>query len=520
MYRLLLDYREIDFIFCKKKNPSLFKKLNNSNYICLLKRIWIKKNMKNENHDMPIEEFRKNGHELIDWIADYLKNVEQYPVLAQVQPGSVKDQLPSEPPNEGENIKDIMNDVNEIIMPGMTHWNHPNFMSYFNSTASGPAILGDFISSAFNINGMIWKTSPASTELEEKVMDWLRQMLKLPESFFGLIYDLASVSSMHAIAAAREQAKKMNSDYDISKLRIYCSEHAHSSIDKSVITLGLSLESIIKIKVDDHFRMIPSELDNKIREDLLSGYQPFCVVATVGTTSTTSIDPVDRIGAISKKHKLWLHVDAAHAGSAAIVPEIRPILSGVEDADSLVLNPHKWLFVPVDLSVLYTTKPEILKEAFSIVPEYLKTDEESEVINYMDYGIQLGRKFRSLKLWFLIRYFGVSGLQNIIREHLRLGELFSDFIDRHENFERLAPTPLSTVCFRAIPGINMNKEEINAFNKKLMDEINNSGKLFLSHTKLNGNYAIRLSISGIRTTEKHVLNAWNLIQEKLALLEN
>ena len=476
--------------------------------------------MKNENLDMPIDEFRKNGHELIDWIADYLENVEEYPVFSQEKPGSIKKKLPPEPPKNGESIQNIMNDVNEIIMPGMTHWNHPNFMSYFNSTASGPAILGDFLSSAFNINGMIWKTSPASTELEETVLDWLRQMLKLPKSFLGLIYDLASVSSMHAIAAAREEAKKTNSNYDISKLRIYCSEHAHSSIDKSVITLGIPLESIIKIKVDDHFRMISSELDNRIREDLLSGYQPFCVVATVGTTSTTSIDPLSRIVSITKKHNLWLHVDAAHAGSAAIVPEIRPILSGVEDADSLVLNPHKWLFVPIDLSVLFIKRPNVLKQTFSLVPEYLKTDEESEVINYMDYGIQLGRKFRSLKLWFLIRYFGVSGLQNIIREHLRLGELFADFIDRHEKFERLAPTPLSTVCFRAVPDSQMSEEELNSFNKTLMDEINDSGKLFLSHTKLKGKFTIRLSISGIKTIERHIFNAWELIQKKLEFLKN
>ncbi|MCB0750856.1 MAG: amino acid decarboxylase, partial [Ignavibacteriae bacterium] len=351
--------------------------------------------------------------------------------------------------------------------------------------------------------------------------NWFRQMLQLPEKFFGIIYDLASVSSMHAIAAAREQAKTNFANFDITKLRLYCSEHAHSSIEKSVITLGLPLEAVVKIKCDDQFRMIPSELDEAIRNDIENNYQPFCVVATVGTTSTTSIDPVDRISQISKKYNLWLHVDAAHAGSAAIVPEVRPILSGVEDADTMVVNPHKWLFVPIDLSVLFTSKPEVIKKAFSIVPEYLKTDEESKVINYMDYGIQLGRKFRSLKLWFLIRYFGVQGLQNIIREHLRLGELFADLIDRHSNFERLAPTPLSTICFRTLPNNKMSEDDLNDFNKNLMDEINNSGKLFLSHTKLNGKFAIRLTISGIRTTEKNVLDAWELIQEKFnSLIKN
>jgi len=470
--------------------------------------------------DMPIEEFREQGHKLIDFIADYFENLEEKPVLAQIQPGDVKSKLPENPPQKGEKIENIFKDINRIIMPGMTHWNHPNFMAYFNSTASAPAILGDFLSSAFNINGMIWKTAPASTELEEVVLDWFRQMLQLPKKFFGIIYDLASVSSMHAIAAAREQAKSAFPNFDINKLKLYCSEHAHSSIEKGVITLGLPLSAVVKIKSDDQFRMIPSELEEAIKNDVKNNFQAFCVVATVGTTSTTSIDPVDRISLIARKYNLWLHVDAAHAGSAAIVPEVRTILSGVEDADSIVVNPHKWLFVPIDLSVLFTSKAEIIKKAFSIVPEYLKTDEESKVINYMDYGIQLGRKFRSLKLWFLIRFFGLEGLQNIIREHLRLGELFADFIDRHPNFERLAPTPLSTVCFRAVPNKEMTEDELNEFNKNLMDEINNSGKLFLSHTKLNGKFTIRITIGGIRTEERHILNAWDLIQEKFNLLIN
>lgn len=468
--------------------------------------------------DMPIEEFRKHGHELIDFIADYFENIEEKPVLAQVEPGEIKVKIPKAPPEKGENFESILNDVNKIIIPGMTHWNHPNFMAYFNSTASAPAILGDFLSSAFNINGMIWKTSPASTELEEVVLDWFRQMLQLPKKFFGIIYDLASVSSMHAIAAAREQAKSNNPEFDITKLKIYCSEHAHSSIEKGVITLGMPITAVVKIKTDDQFRMLTSELEEAINEDKRNNFQPFCIVATVGTTSMTSIDPIDRISQIARKYNLWLHVDAAHAGSAAIVPEIRPILSGIEDADSMVVNPHKWLFVPIDLSVLFTSKPETIKKAFSIVPEYLKTDEESKVINYMDFGIQLGRKFRSLKLWFLIRYFGVEGLQNIICEHIRLGELFADFIDRHPNFERLAPTPLSTICFRAIPNQSMNDEELNEFNKNLMNEINSSGKLFLSHTKINGKFTIRITIGGIRTEEKHILNAWELIQEKFKYL--
>lgn len=469
--------------------------------------------MKDEYFDMPIDEFRKEGHKIIDWIADYFMTIEERPVLAQVKPGETKKLLPDVPPKKGENFDKIFQDLNSKIMPAMTHWNHPGFMSYFNSTASGPAILGDFLSSAFNINGMLWKTSPASTELEEIVLNWLRQMLQIPGRFFGIIYDLASVSSLHAIAAAREQAKSLYKNFDIAKLKLYCSEQAHSSIEKSVITLGLNHVSVEKISVDSQFRMIYSDLNNRILRDLKNGLQPFCVVATVGTTSTTSIDPLPEIIKVAKQHKLWIHVDAAHAGSAAILPEIRPILSGVEDADSLVVNPHKWLFVPIDLSVLFCSQPDKIKKAFSIVPDYLKTDEDSKVINYMDYGIQLGRKFRSLKLWFLIRYFGVEGLQKIIREHLRLGEMFSDFIDRHPNFERLAPTPLSTVCFRAVPSNEYSENELNELNKKLMNEINASGQIFLSHTKLNAKFTIRLSVSGIKTTEKHLLQAWGLIKE-------
>ncbi|MCB0743262.1 MAG: amino acid decarboxylase [Ignavibacteriae bacterium] len=468
--------------------------------------------------DMPISDFRKYGHEMIDFIADYIDNVESKPVLAKVNPGEIKGKLPQSPPVKSESMEDVFNDINKIIMPGITHWNHPNFMAYFNSTASMPGILGEILSGAFNTNGMIWKTAPASTELEEVVLSWFRQMLQLPQKFFGIIYDLASVSSMHAIAAAREEAKQKYHNFDIIKLRLYCSEQAHSSIEKGAITLGLPLSSVVKIKTDEQFRMIPSELNNAIREDIEKELQPFCVVATVGTTSTTSIDPVDEIVKVSKQYNLWLHVDAAHAGSAAIVPEVRQILSGVEDADSLVVNPHKWLFVPIDLSVLFTSKPEVIKKAFSIVPEYLKTDEEEKVINYMDYGIQLGRRFRSLKLWFVIRYFGVEGLQNIIREHLRLGELFADFIDRDPNFERLAPTPLSTICFRALPNKEMSENQLNIFNKKLMDGINNSGKLLLSHTKLHDKFTIRLTISGIRTEEKHILQAWELIKEKFNML--
>ena len=471
-----------------------------------------------KNYDMPVDEFRKYGHQLIDWISDYLESIENYPVLSKVKPNSIEKKLPKDPPKEHESMDDIFNDLNKIIMPGITHWNHPGFMAYFNSTSSGPGILGELLSGAFNINGMIWKTSPASTELETVTLNWLRKMLQLPEKFWGIIYDLASISSLHAIAAAREQAKETYSDFKLEKLRIYISEQAHSSIEKAVKTLGLKPSSIVKIKVDNNFSMIPELLDKAIKKDIEKGFQPFCIVATFGTTSTASIDPISEISKISLKRQLWLHIDAAYAGSAAIIPEIRTYLNGVENADSLVLNPHKWMFIPIDLSVLFISKPKLLKKAFSLVPEYLKTSEDKDVINYMDYGIQLGRRFRSLKLWFVIRYFGANGLQKIINEHIRIAKKFAGYIDLDNNFVRLAPTHFSTVCFRAVPNAKLNNSELDKFNEKLMREINNTGVIFLSHTKLNGIFTIRLVISGIRTTEQHMENAWNLIKNTTNLL--
>ncbi len=469
--------------------------------------------------DMPVEEFRKYGHELIDWIADYLKNIENYSVLPNIKPGDIKKMLPGNPPEKGEPVGNILKDVEKIVMPGMTHWQHPNFMAYFNSTASGAGILGEILSAAFNTNGMVWKSAPSSNEIEEVTIDWFRQLIGLPENFWGIIYDTASVSSMHAIASAREHKQNLQIrqkgmiNKAIPRLRLYASEHAHSSIDKGALTLGIGLEGIRKISVDREFKMIPGELEKAIEEDKKNGWLPFCVVATIGTTSTTSIDPVKEIAAICKKENIWLHVDAAHAGVTAMVPEMKFILDGVENADSFVVNPHKWMFVPIDLSLLYTKHPETLKSAFSLVHEYLKTSEDSSVHNYMDYGIQLGRRFRSLKFWFVMRYFGKEGLVARYREHLRLGKLFASWIDESPNFERLAPVPFSTICFRAVPTHLRTDDELNEFNEKLMDKINSTGKLFLSHTKLNGKFTIRLVISGLRTEEKHVKNAWELIKQ-------
>ena len=474
--------------------------------------------MNKNNGDMSSEEFKKYGYELIDWAANYLENVDSYSVLPNIKPGDIKSKLPDHAPQSGESINNIIGDIDKIILPGTTHWQHPNFMAYFNSSGSGPGILGELIAAAFNTNGMVWKSNPASTELEETVLNWFREMIGLPKSFFGVVYDSASVSTMHGIAAARENAGldvRAKGLCDSPKLRLYCTEHAHSSIDKSCLTLGIGIEGIKKIPSDKNYCMIPSELEKAIKEDRANGCVPFCVVATIGTTSTTSVDPIEEIAKICSLEKIWLHVDAAHAGVTAMLPEMKKYFNGFEKADSFVVNPHKWLFVPLDFSILYTSKPEVLQRAFSLSAEYLKTAEDSSVNNYMDYGIQLGRRFRSLKFWFVLRYFGVEGLQARLREHIRLGQLFAKWIDEHSQFERLAPTLFSTVCFRAKPDSWNDEKRLNELNEKLLNEINSTGKVFITHTKLNGVFTIRMVISGLRTDEAHVELAWDVIQESL-----
>ena len=471
--------------------------------------------MKKKNLDMPSNEFKEVGKKLVEWSANYLDNIESLPVLPKVKPGEIKSKIPQLPPIKGESFETIISDLDEKILPGVTHWQHPNFMAYFASTASGPGILADLISSTFNSNGMIWKTSPSLTELEQTVLNWYREMLGFPDYFKGIVYDTASVSSLHAIASAREYIQlgiREKGMSGIPKLRLYCSEHAHSSIDKACLTLGLGLDGIKKIPSNKNFEMIPEELEKAIADDKANGIIPMCVVATIGTTSTTSVDPVDEISKICKNENIWLHVDAAYAGVTSMLPEMKKYFKGIENADSIVSNPHKWLFVPIDFSVLFIQKPDVLKRAFSLVPEYLKTNEDSQVENFMDFGIQLGRRFRSLKLWFVIRYFGVEGLQERIREHIRIAHQFAKWIDQSEDFEKLAPTPFSTVCFRAKPKNINDEEKINEFNERLINEINSTGELFLSHTKLNGKFTLRLVISGIRQEERHAEDAWKLIR--------
>jgi aromatic-L-amino-acid decarboxylase len=472
--------------------------------------------------DMSAEEFRRYGHQLIDWVADYLSHPERYSVLSQNQPGDVKRALPAAPPTAGESFDDILRDLDRVVVPGMTHWNHPAFFAYFSNTGSGPGILGELLAAAFNPNAMLWRTSPVATELEEVTLDWLRQMIGLPDTFSGVLYDTASMSSLCAIAAAREAAPA-------GRLRLYASEQAHSSIEKSAITLGLGRGATRAIPADDEFRMNVAALEAAIAEDRADGWQPFCVVATVGTTSTTSIDPVPQVADICERERLWLHVDAAYGGSAAVLPEMKWILAGAERADSLVVNPHKWLFVPVDLSILYCRRMDMLKAAFSLVPEYLRTSEET-VRNYMDYGPQLGRRFRALKLWFVLRYFGVEGIAERLRHHIQLAGEFAGWVDESRDFERLAPAPFSTVCFRVYPrdlraqaGGEGSTTEVEAYldqlNERMMEEVNHRGRLFLSHTKLKGKFTLRLAIGNIRTTREHVRMAWDELNAALAKLD-
>jgi len=479
---------------------------------------------------MDAEEFRRHGHELIDWIADYFERIENLPVLAQIEPGDLKAQLPSSPPPAGEPMADILADVDRLIVPALTHWSHPSFFAYFATSTSAPGIFGELLSAAFDNKAMLWRTSPASTELEEVTLDWLRQMMGLDAGLVGIIYDTASVSSMHAIAAAREGVERrireegMSGRADLPLLRVYASEQAHSSIEKGIITLGLGQRALRKIPVDKEFRMQPSALAAAIKEDKRAGFLPFCVVATVGTTSTSSIDPVSEIVPICEQHSLWLHVDAAYAGSAAIVPEMRETIKGCEHADSLVVNPHKWLFTPFDLSVLYCRQLDLLRRAFSLVPEYLRTPEEAQVRSGSDYGVQLGRRFRALKLWLVIRYFGHEGLAARIREHCRLAKLFASWIQASKNWELMAPVPFALVCFRACPRFENFASEVlearrDVLNEAIMHGVNATGKALLSHTKLNDRTTLRLSIGNIRTTEKQVRQVWDLLNEQLKLLQ-
>ena len=476
---------------------------------------------RNPHGDMSADEFRTRGHEMVEWIARFMENPERFPVLARVAPGDIRNALPAAAPESGEDFGAIMADFDRILMPGMTHWSHPGFMAYFSITASAPGVLAEFVASALNQQAMLWRTSPSATELEEVVMGWLRQLIGLPDIFEGVIYDTASVSSLHAIAAAREAAVPQVRQLglagrpDVPRLRVYCSDQAHSSIDKGVILAGLGHEALRRIPSDAAFRMRPDELRAAIAEDRAAGILPIAVVATVGTTSTTSVDPVAAIADICESEYVWLHIDSAYAGVAAMLPEHAHILAGAERADSLVVNPHKWLFTPFDLSAFFCRRTDVVRQAFALTPDYLKTPDAAR--NLMDTGVQLGRRFRSLKLWMILRYFGAEGVRDRLRYHIALAQELAGWVDASPDFERLAPTIFSVVCFRAKPRDRAWAEpDLARLNEAIMKRVNDSGEIFISHTVLNGRFTLRVAIGNLQTTERHVARAWELIQQALA----
>ncbi len=453
-----------------------------------------------------VEDFRRAGHETVDWIAQYLSKVAEMPVLAQTKPGDLLDALPKSAPEKGEPFDAILRDFDRLVMPAVTQWNHPRFFAYFACTGSTPAILGEMLAAALNTNGLHWKTSPAVAELEQRALDWLRQWIGVPEGWFGIVYDTASTSSMHAVVCARElvdpEARTAGSRND---LVLYTSDQSHMSIEKGAIAVGVGQKNIRKVPSDAEFRMRADALATMVEEDKRAGKRPFCVVATVGTTSTTSIDPVPQIADIAEKHGMWLHVDSAYAGAAALVPEQRHIMAGVERAHSLVFNAHKWLLTPIDLSAFYTRRPDILRRAFSLTPDYLKTQDDPRAHNLMDYGVPLGHRFRALKLWFVMRYFGRERIEAMLRSHIQWAKDFAALVDAHQKFERVAPVPLSVVCFR----YKGSDDE----NRAILERVNASGRMFIASTVLNGKVTLRLAIGHLETQWNDVQEAWELLQQ-------
>jgi aromatic-L-amino-acid decarboxylase len=461
---------------------------------------------------MDTEEFRKNGHVFVDWVADYIENIEDFPVHPDLSPGDIKNKLPLSAPSKGESIEDIFNDFQNIILPGITHWQHPSWFAYFPANNSPPSILAELLTASIGAQCMIWKTSPAAEELEEVTMEWLRDMLGLPKSMAGVIQDTASTATLVALITAREKATNFQANTKGFRdcLVVYCSEEAHSSVIKGAKIAGYGRENIRLIKADDKFAMIPGELENAILSDEAAGLIPCCVVGTLGTTSSTGVDHMDEIGPICKAHDIWFHVDAAFAGTAAILPEKKWIMNGAEYMDSFVFNPHKWMLTNFDCSAYFVKDPKILIKTFDIHPEYLKTGVDTKVNNYRDWGIQLGRRFRALKLWFVLRYYGIEGLQELVREHIRIAGLLKSWINDHPHFELMAPVDFSLVCFRFNPG-DKSEEELETLNKQLLEDVNNTRETLLTQTKLKGKYVIRFSIGQRTTKEQHVWAIWELI---------
>jgi aromatic-L-amino-acid decarboxylase len=469
-----------------------------------------------QSYHMSPDEFRRAGYALIDWIADYRQNAESFPVLSQVKPGAIRAALPPHPPEHGESFDVMMADVNQIIMPGITHWQSPNFYAFFPSNSSGPAVLGDLLSAGLGVQGMLWLTSPACTELETHVMDWLVEMMDLPPKFLstsaggGVIEDSASSATLCALLAARERASNfaVNQRGGTGKLIAYCTSHTHSSLDKAMMVSGMGLENLHKVDADENYAMRPEALAAQIAADKAAGLTPAFVCASVGTTSSNAVDPVAAIGAICREHGLWLHVDAAMSGTAAVCPEYRWVLDGLELADSYVFNPHKWMFTNFDCTAFFVADRKALIDTLSILPEYLRNEatKSGAVIDYRDWQISLGRRFRALKLWFVIRHYGIEGLRHHIRQHVALTQEFAGWVRADDRFEQVAPAPLNLICFRHRGG--------DAVNETILSRLNASGDLYLSHTKLNGQYVLRLCIGQTNTERRHVEKAWQRLQEE------
>jgi aromatic-L-amino-acid/L-tryptophan decarboxylase len=474
--------------------------------------------------DMPPADFRAAAHAVVDVMADYLETVEDRAVFPSVEPGSLRSLFPARAPERPEPLETILADYRRLIEPNATHWQHPGFLAYFATTASGPGILGEMLTATLGQNPMLWRTSPIGTELEEVVVDWLRQAVGLPEPFSGLLTDTASTSSLIALAGARQAAgvdaavQGLTGRPDLPALRVYASAEAHSSVEKACMTLGLGRAALVRVLVNDDYELRPEALASAIAADRAAGHLPIAIVATVGTTSSTSVDPVARIAEIAEREGLWLHVDAAYAGVVALLPERRSPFIGWERADSIVVNPHKWLFTPLDASLLLCRRMDVLRSAFSLVPEYLRTlDRAMPVHDYNEYTPQLGRRFRALKLWIQLRWFGLEGLRRRIERHLDLAAWFALQVDAAPDWERLAPVPFATVCFRWRPSAWSGTEDaLDAANAAIMDAVNRTGEVFLSHTRLAGRFTIRVSVGNLRTEARHVEGAWALLNEAAA----
>ncbi len=465
---------------------------------------------------MDNDEFRRQGHAIVEWIARYFQDVEQYPVRSRVKPGEVKDALPALPPTGSEPFDLFMQDFDRIIMPGITHWQSPNFFAYFPANSSPPSVLAEMLTAALGAQCMLWETSPAAAELEERMMEWLRLMTGLPEGFEGVIQDSASSATLAALITAREKATGFRSNSeglnDAGRLRVYSSTQTHSSVEKGVGVAGFGRNNLVKVVVRDDFSMDTDALERAIITDRDAGYIPCCVIATLGTTGTTAIDPLRAVGEICRKYGLWMHVDAALGGTALLLPEMRWMADGIEYADSLVFNPHKWMFTNFDCSAYFVRDAATLIRTFEILPEYLKTRTRGKVNDYRDWGIPLGRRFRALKLWAVIRSYGIEGLRGAIREHIRIARMLAGLIEAEKHFELMAPVPLNAVCFRYRPE-GMGDDEANMLNEKINHALNDTGRIYLTHTKVDGRYVLRMVTAQTNVTEAHVIKAWDMIRE-------